>query len=387
MTHSVDTLVIGGGAMGSAAARELARRGIDVALVERFTPGHTRGASHGASRNFNLSYAEPVYLRMLAAALPAWRELEAETGTALLDQVGIVNHGSNPTFDAVARLLPEFGFAAEFLDPAAAGTRWPGIRFDTRVLATPQAGRLNADAAVTALQESARAHGAQIRHGARVTRIRVLGDDRVRITVVPQDADGNPQGDPESWEARRAVVTLGAWTTALLGPAIALPRLTVTQEQPAHFAEREPGLIWPGFNHTPAPGDPRYGYWHSPIYGMQTPGEGIKAGWHGVGPISDPDARTFRSEPTQLHDLQRYVRDWLPGADPDSLIEISCTYTTTEDSNFILDRVGPIVVGAGFSGHGFKFTPVVGSYLADLVQGRGAPELFSLRAARGPARA
>lgn len=128
--ETVDTVVVGGGAMGSAAARELARRGVDVILLERFFPGHTHGASHGASRNFNLSYAEPVYLDMLAAALPAWRDLEAETGAALLDQVGVVNHGHNPAFNAVAELLPTFGFDARFLDLAEAGRRWPGIRFD-----------------------------------------------------------------------------------------------------------------------------------------------------------------------------------------------------------------------------------------------------------------
>ncbi len=112
---------------------------------------------------------------------------------------------------------------------------------------------------------------------------------------------------------------------------------------------------------------------------MLTPGQGVKAGWHGVGPVTDPDARTFRSEPHQLELLRRYVREWLPGADPDTFTEISCTYTTPPDSDFVLDRVGPIVVGAGFSGHGFKFTPVVGRILADLaLSGTPAHPTFTL---------
>jgi sarcosine oxidase len=111
---------------------------------------------------------------------------------------------------------------------------------------------------------------------------------------------------------------------------------------------------------------------------MQTPGEGIKAGWHGAGPEVDPDRRSFLPEPVQLAALQDYARTWLPGVDADSFEAISCTYTTTPDEDFILDRVGPVVIGAGFSGHGFKFTPVIGRILADLATGtRTAPPIFS----------
>jgi sarcosine oxidase len=156
-----------------------------------------------------------------------------------------------------------------------------------------------------------------------------------------------------------------------------LPRLTVTQEQPAHFAVIDQGAVWPGFNHAPGRGK-AYANWYSPVYGMPTPGEGIKAGWHGVGPVVDPDRRSFAPEPRQRAAMQEYARRWLPGVDPDSLTDISCTYTTTADENFVLDRIGPVVIGAGFSGHGFKFTPVVGRILADLATGEGsAPAIFS----------
>lgn len=373
--------------MGSAAAWHLARRGREVTLLERFGPGHTQGASHGASRNFNLSYADDTYLPLLQEALPLWRELEAESGVAVLDQVGLANHGANPGFEAVAEALPRYGFESSFLTPEEAGERWPGIRFDGRVLFVPQAGRLNADAAVSALQAAAAAHGASVRHHSRVVAIRVVSDESVLVDVQPVDElTGEPVRAVETLDARRVVVTLGAWTSKLLGstvPSIALPRLVVTQEQPAHFAVRDATIPWPGFNHAPTPGDPAYDYWYSPIYGMFTPGQGVKAGWHGTGPVLDPDARTFVSDPVQLAALQRYAGEWLPGTDPDAFVEISCTYTTTPDSNFVVDSVGPIAVGAGFSGHGFKFTPSIGRILADLVDDAApAPALFSLAAVR-----
>ena len=85
-----------------------------------------------------------------------------------------------------------------------------------------------------------------------------------------------------------------------------------------------------------------------------------------VPPRTDPDRRTFTPEPHQLRQLRDYVAQWVPGADPDHLVPISCTYTTTPDHDFVLDRRGRVVVAAGFSGHGFKFAPAVGRVLADL---------------------
>ena len=374
MVTRVETIVVGGGAMGAATAWQLARRGREVALLERFEPGHLMGASHGASRNFNVAYAHPTYVRMLAEALPLWRELEAEARTPLLDLVGVANHGPRDAFDDVQSALAAAGIPAEFLSVAEAGERWPGIRFDTRVLFNELAGRVNADAAVRALHASAAALGADVRHRTRATRIEVVDDGLVRVASVT-DA-----GPTEVFEASTAVVTLGAWTTKLLGgvPGLRLPRLVVTQEQPAHFAVRDEAIEWPSFNHFPGAADAGYDYWLSPVYGMLTPGEGVKAGWHGVGPVVDPDARDFAAVPEQLAALRRYAREWLPGVDPDAATPISCTYTTTPDEDFVLDRVGPVVVGAGFSGHGFKFTPVVGRILADLADGSGpAPALFA----------
>ena len=362
-----ETVVVGGGAMGSATAWHLARRGRRVTLLERFGARHTMGASHGRSRNFNTTYADATYQEMLREAAVLWRELEDESGVPLLDVVGITNHGAGVAPDLAER-LGALGVRASMLTPAEAQERWAGIRFDTRVLHCPDGGRLDAQEAVAALQSEAARHEAEVLLDTRVDSIAVRADERVEV-VTPA----------EVYLADTVVVTAGAWTEQLLGPLLPLPRLVVTQEQPAHFAVADPAAVWPSWNHVPEPGNPRYVHWYSQTYGTLTPGEGVKAGWHAVGPVTDPDARTFEPEPVQLAALRDYAREWLPGVDPESLTPISCTYTSTDSTDFLLDRVGPLVVGAGFSGHGFKFVPTVGRILADLVTGstRPAPR-FSL---------
>lgn len=366
MVNRVETIVIGGGAMGSAAAWEMAKRGRPVTLLERFERGHKNGSSHGASRNFSVGYSDPAYVKMLVEAQLLWRELEAEADASLLEMVGIVNHGTNPDYDRVKVSLAAFGIAAEFLSPVEASRRWPGIRFDGRVLYTPDAGRLNADASVSALQRAAIARGAEVRHNAHVTRLQVVDDDLVRVSM-----------EDEVLEAKRVIVTVGAWTSKVVGNLLTLPQLVVREAQPTHFAVRGEESEWPGFNHKPSAGLSSYDYWLSAIYGMFTPGEGVKVGWHGAGPIVDPDARTAGAERLQLASLRRYAREWLPGVDADQFDYASCTTTTTPSSNFILSSQGPLTVGGGFSGHGFKFTPAIGRILADLCEGTGSAPVLN----------
>ena len=375
----LDTVVIGGGAMGSAAAWALARRGRQVTLLEQFGPGHRIGASHGTTRNLNPGYHRPEYVAMLAEGLALWEELEQDSGARLLARTGIVNHGPDPQLPHVRAALTQAGIRAEFLSPEEAAERWRGIRFDQQVLHMPDGGQLNPEEALPAFQRLAAARGAEIRHHTRVVDLEIM-DDGVRL-ILETGGTGAP-GRTETVTAAQAIVTAGGWTEKLLSGTtgtgkLRIPRLRVTQEQPAHFRVADEGAVWPGFNHTPGTGQ-AYKNWYSPVYGMQTPGEGIKAGWHGVGPEVDPDRRSFLPEPVQLAALQDYARTWLPGVDADSFEAISCTYTTTPDEDFILDRIGPVVIGAGFSGHGFKFTPVVGRILADLATGtRPAPQIFS----------
>lgn len=363
----VDALVVGGGAMGSAAAWHLARRGIETTLLERFSPGHANGASHGSSRIFRTSYADPTYVALAREAEIQWRELEHLSGTSILDVTGGVDHGVGEYAEAVAETLDTLDLSYAWLAAEEATERWPGLRFDTRALYYPNSGRLHADRAVAALQASAAAHGATVRHDVRVLSIDVRGDDEVVVTT--EDGD---------YSARRVVVAAGAWAADLLDGVTRLPPIRVTQEQPAHFLPFDSSTDWPSFTHLPAAGSPGSSEYGG-VYGLSSGIEGVKIGFHGTGPEVHPDHRDFLPELAQLAALRQYVRHWVPGVDPDATAPISCTYATSPDSNFVIDRSGPVVVAAGFSGHGFKFVPAIGRLLADLTADRRAPHLFSFR--------
>jgi len=354
-----DVIVIGGGAMGSAAALSLTRSGREVLLLERFWPGHDRGGSHGATRIFRLVYDEPDYIRLAQQALSLWRELEAESGARLLTTTGAIDHGQFPLTERTA-LLAQHDVPFEVLEPAPARERWPGIAFDTPVLHQPDGGRLHADTAVHTLQRLAVLGGARIHFGQKVTGISVSGDS-VEVRT----------GD-EVLTARHVVVAAGPWAPALLRRVVDLPPLTVTQEQPAHFAVHT-DLDWPSFVHW-RPGLPD-------TYGLFAPGEGVKVGFHGTGPVVDPDGRDFTAREDGLRTLREYVKRWLPGADPTSLEPVSCLYDNTAGDDFVIDRVGPVTVATGFSGHGFKFVPAIGELLAGLVNGTATvPARFTLAA-------
>ena len=177
----------------------------------------------------------------------------------------------------VADAFVERGIPHEWLSAADAHARWPGLAFEGDVLhETSTAGRLHADRAVEAFLQAAAAAGARVLHETPVRAVEQTGDG-VRVVT-----------DTGTWHATSVVVAVGAWTSGLLAgvPELA-DRLVVTQEQPAHFALRPDAPaadLWPSFTHDPPAPHP----WPSGVYGLATPGEGIKVGFHGVGPAHRP---------------------------------------------------------------------------------------------------
>lgn len=355
-------VVIGGGVMGSSAAWHLAARGDRVTLLEQFRPGHDRGSSHGSSRIFRVAYADPFYVSLAVRALPLWQRLEAETGMPVLTLTGCVDHGPEQATSALRDALTLAGRPSETLSPEAAAERWPGIRADSTALFHPEAGRLNADAAVAALQRAAELKGAEIRHGVRVTSLTHRGGGVELVT-----------DQQEACVADAVVCAVGGWAPATLGPVVpGLPPLRVTQEQPLHFPAAD-ALDWPSFIHHEGAGLTVGGG----VYGLGSV-DGVKAGFHGVGPVVDPDRRDRTVDPAARERLAEYAAKWLPGVDATAPAATTCLYTTTPDHDFVIDRAGPVTVLAGFSGHGFKFGSVIGELAAGLVHGEPGSRRFAL---------
>ena len=197
------------------------------------------------------------------------------------------------------------------------------MRFEDTVLFSPDAGVARAAVALVELERRIVAAGGEVRWSTPALRIE-------------EDSDGvTVHTDAGVVRADTVVVTAGAWTEHCWCGGIPLPPLVVTEESPAHFAPRDPADAWPSFNHFVTPGA-----WPANVYGMPTPGEGVKVGFHAVGDVVDPDARPFRTD-KHAAQLAEYVREWMPGLDPDTAAPISCTYTSTPDEAFVLDRRRP----------------------------------------------
>src|SRR6266568_5628052 len=177
--------IVGAGIMGLATARALARRRWDVTIYEQFEVGHKRGSSHGRSRIFRLAYPDPEWVRLATDALHGWRDLEEESGTALLELNGLlemVRVAAGSSRDGLRKAGVEF----ELVDAAAAERRWP-IRVPQgwTVLFQPEAGIVRADLAQRAFLDSAREHGAELREK---TLVESLDDVDADVTVVTAGA-------------------------------------------------------------------------------------------------------------------------------------------------------------------------------------------------------
>lgn len=361
----LDVAVIGGGVMGAAAAWAMAGRGASVTVFDRHPAEHGHGSSHGDGRIVRATYAEPAYVSMARRAFGAWHALEASAGETLIDGGGILEIGpaSSSYLDSLAATLDAQGFSYERLDAAGVHERFPQVVLPAggEALYQGEGGTVRADAAQRVLWQRARSAGVEIERGVAVTGLSIV-QGRVRI-----ETDGLGV-----FHARRLVVTAGAWTNRVLAPfGVELP-LVVTQEQVAFLpvrpggADHGTGALPPVLDHRADPN-----FYALPRIGV----DGVKVGRHRSGPAIEPDAPGPR-DPVRLRDVVEWARSTLPGLAPEPFGVIPCLYTNTPDFDFVIDRLPrtpSVVVGAGFSGHGFKFAPVVGEMLAALALDEADP--------------
>lgn len=355
MREEVDVVVVGLGVMGAATLAALARRGVSAVGLERFDVPHALGSSHGGTRVIRKAYYEdPRYVPLLHHAWDAWRALEAEVGEPLLVRTGGLHFGPEGSADlqGVLTSAGQHGLAHEVLDARAIAVRFPVFvpgPDDLGVL-EHDAGVLLAERSVQALVEVALRAGATVYAREELTRLELDGP---RVVVrTPRRA----------LACRRVVLTLGPWWPEH-APIRAPVALQVERQVQLWVRPADPDAFRPGR----FPVFLRFG--DDLVYGLpEAHFPGLKVAAHHGGEPTSPERVERALLPEDEARVRRFLAAHLPSADGPLLAARVCLYTNSRDAHF---RLGPhpdapeVIVGAGFSGHGFKLAPVVGEILAD----------------------
>ncbi len=350
--------VIGVGGTGSAACRHLAKAGHAVVGYERFRVGHALGSSHGESRIIRYTYPDPLFTRMMGDAYPLWDDLEREAGEELFVRCGgvLIAPPDHPDLVASRDSIAAAGLPFAVLSPEATRERFPAFRLapDEVALFQRDSGFLRAGRCVLAQARLARLHGAEIREGCVVTQVGAEGGRPFVET----------EAGRESYDG--VIVAAGAWIGKLLPPLS--PALSVERRQVVYLATpTNPEQFEPT----------RFPVWIDAAtlyYGFPSDGRvpGIKLASHVTGERVDPDADGREPTEAAVADAVAVARRRFPDAGDTATWTQVCLYTNTENEDFILDQVTGLPnvhVVSGCSGHGFKFTVLLGKIAADRVAG------------------
>lgn len=359
MDSLYDVIVVGAGAVGSAAAYHAAKAGQRVLLLEQFEIDHGRGSSHGASRIIRYAYDHPTYIALARVAFAAWSALEAEADDELFVRTGGVDVGrrGEPSFENTIQALTTTGIPFRLLNAADAKALYPQFTLDDDMFMLYQAdaGALRASRCVLAHVRLARKYGADILENTTVISASVEGET-VQVET-----------DRGTFSAAKLILAAGAWQNQVLESlGVHLP-LTPVKCQENYFEADVPEDFEVGkfpifLAHLPE------GYGVMP-YGLPSlDGSGFKIGLHG-GPPFDPND-SDRTPDISVHEkLRHFMSDYLPGANGLLVHSRVCLYTMTPDEHFVLDlhpQYRNVVIASCCSGHAFKFSTVLGKIAADL---------------------
>lgn len=350
-------IVLGVGGVGSAALDHLARRGVRVLGLDRFPPGHDRGSSHGATRIIRQAYFEhPHYVPLVLRAYDLWDELARRVSQTLYEEVGLLQIGP-PRGEVVGGVLASaeaHGLEVDRLSAEQITRQWPGFHVPDAMggVYERRAGFLHVERCVSAQASLAVAAGAE------------LLTDRA---IVSWQADGSGivvRTDRETLCADALVICTGAWAGQMLANI------------GVRFEVRRKPLFW--FETL----DEAYRKEHCPAFLYELPqgifygtpqldADGVKVAEHTGGDVvADPLDLVRQMTAIDLLPVEQFVRACLPRAGRRVTRHSVCMYTMSPDAHFVVDRhpLHPqVIFVAGLSGHGFKFTPVLGEIIADLI--------------------
>ncbi len=360
MADTYDVIVLGLGGVGSAAACHLAARGKRVLGLDRYRPAHDQGSSHGSSRIIRQAYHEnPGYVPLVLRAYDLWEKLERDTATQLLTITGGLFLGAEDSEVVQGSLqsADQHGLACELLDAEAIQRRFPVLhpRPSDCAVYEKKAGFVRPEAAVTAHLQLAAQNNASLHFEEPVTAWQITNSGTVRVTT-----------QKTTYEAEHLVVAPGAWAADLLKwtlPSLQVRRHVMAWFEPteniAHFApDRFPIYIW-------QTGSRQIFYGFPATDGGDS---GVKVALHSGGEICTPETIERDIAEADIAEIREQLAIYIPALNGKLLHATTCMYTMTPDEHFVVSphpHYSQVTIACGFSGHGFKFTSVLGEVLAD----------------------
>jgi monomeric sarcosine oxidase len=351
-----EVIVLGAGGVGSATLYQLARRGVRAVGIDRFNPPHERGSSHGQTRVIRQAYFEHSdYVPLLIDSYREWNELEQSTGKSLFNQIGLIQMGpaDGVIVTGVLAAAAERGLDVESMTAAEVHQRWPGLAFSDELVGVfePNAGYLLVEACIQAHLDAACDMGAKLRCE---TEVESWEADSRGVRV--RTSNGIIEAD-------RLVIAAGAWASDMLAD-VNVP-----------FEIRRKSLFWFANDRR------EYVVGNCPVFLFELPQgvfygfpqidqRGVKFAEHSGGQIVDDPLEVARSvDANEQRRLVDALHRHLPGVSSRVTDHTVCMYTMSPDEHFVVDRHPThenVAFAAGLSGHGFKFTPVLGKALAEL---------------------
>ncbi len=357
-----DVIVIGLGAMGASAAMQLAERGRSVLGLDAHEPPHQHGSHHGESRIIRKAYYEhPSYVPLLDRTFALWSEIAARSGQRLMTLTGglMIGHPDGELVDGVLASARQHGLHHTMLSREQLAKRFPVFAIDDGMVGVlePDAGILYPETCVQAFLDLAKARNAHLRTGEAV-----------------RDWQAEPSGvrvrtDRATYRASTLVLSAGAGL-GQLAPAMR-PRLLVERQVVMHVTPRTEAARFrpdqlPIFCLEEADA--------SFFYGIPDLGNGLKVGQHHAGAThASADAVDRTVNERDIGNVRAFLARRMPAGNGPLVSSLVCLYTNTPDMHFAIDHLPGeenVVVASACSGHGFKFAPVVGEIIADLVDGK-----------------
>ncbi|MUK87682.1 N-methyl-L-tryptophan oxidase [Ornithinibacillus sp. L9] len=370
-----DVAIIGAGSMGMAAGYFLAKQGKSTLLLDANDPPHANGSHHGSTRIIRHAYGEGrQYVSLVLRAQELWEALEKDSGNRIFEKTGVLGIGDEDSafIKETIESAHQYKLPLEVLSANEVKKRWPGIQVPNHFVGCfePNSGFLYSEECIRSYRKLALNHGADLKVNTKVEQVNSV-DGKVEIIT----------NHNETFYAQKVVVSAGAWASKLLA-TMDLP-LQPTRKTFAWFDTKSDSFDHPKF---PAfffdIGERLY-------YGFPNIDDaGLKLGRHDGGQDTDPDEvnRVFGSLASDEGDLREFLDEFMPQASGKINYGKVCLYTKTTDDHFILDhhpKNPNIIIAAGFSGHGFKFSSVIGEILSQLaMEGKTEHDISLFRLGR-----